>query len=279
MISWPASIEITGADSEALAEVAPSLAPGSRVNVTHLANETSQQRLAAVRAVLQCGLTPVAHLAARRFEDQGQLAHYLEGLAALGAQREVFVIAGDPERSLGPYSDALDLLQGTNLARHGIESVGISGYPEGHPHISAEELWASLAQKVAYLAEQGLQASISTQMNFDAHRVAEWIRHLRERGISVPIRVGVPGPAGVKRLLSFAKRFGIASSAGIARKYGFSLTNLMSTAGPDRFVAQLDSALREFSAGDVSLHFYTFGGLRATAEWINAQAISADRLL
>jgi methylenetetrahydrofolate reductase (NADPH) len=78
----------------------------------------------------------------------------------------------------------------------------------------------------------------------------------------------VPGPAGIKRLLSFAARFGVASSAGIAKKYGLSLTNLMGTAGPDKFIKRLAKKLDPAKHGVVKLHFYTFGGLTATSEWI-----------
>jgi methylenetetrahydrofolate reductase (NADPH) len=95
-----------------------------------------------------------------------------------------------------------------------------------------------------------------------------WIRDVRRRGIQTQIRIGTPGPAGVKRLLGFARRFGIGANAMIVKKYGFSLTNLMGTAGPDRFVSDLSALLAEEPvAGDVRLHFYTFGGLLATSEW------------
>ena len=65
----------------------------------------------------------------------------------------------------------------------------------------------------------------------------------------------------------------------IVKKYGFSLTNLMGTAGPDKFVTDLSALLAETApvtaaegattpaAGPVKLHFYTFGGLLATSEW------------
>ena len=56
--------------------------------------------------------------------------------------------------------------------------------------------------------------------------------------------------------------------AGIARKYGFSITNLMSTAGPDRFILALAAAYDPQRHGEVKLHFYTFGGLKATSEWL-----------
>ena len=100
-----------------------------------------------------------------------------------------------------------------------------------------------------------------------------WIEAVRDRGIDSTIRVGTPGPAGIKRLLGFARRFGVGANAMIVKKYGFSLTNLMGTAGPDRFVTDLSALLAETAptsrcrtahdpaAGPVKLHFYTFGGL------------------
>ena len=55
------------------------------------------------------------------------------------------------------------------------------------------------------------------------------------------------------------------------RKYGLSLGNLIGTAGPDRFVATLEAALTP-DHGPVRLHFYPFGGLVRTLDWIDAYA-------
>jgi len=141
-----------------------------------------------------------------------------------------------------------------------VKAVSISGYPEGLPDIPTDVLWGALPQKAASLREQGLDGTIITQFGFDTEPVIKWISDVRERGIDYPIRVGVPGPAGVKRLLGYACRFGLASSAGIVQKYGFSLSDLLGTAGPDRFVIDLASRLDGAGLGTVKLHFYTFGG-------------------
>src|SRR5690606_1774838 len=108
---------------------------------------------------------------------------------------------------------------------------------------------------------------IVTQFGFDPAAAISWIERVRGLGIQLPIRVGVPGPAGVKRLLTYAARFGVSTTAGIARKYGRSLTNLLITAGPDKFISELAKGLDPSIHGVVRLHFYTFGGPRATAEW------------
>ena len=54
---------------------------------------------------------------------------------------------------------------------------------------------------------------------------------------------------------------------GIVRK---PLTNLLGTAGPDRFLTELAAEHDPGRHGVVKLHFYTFGGLRPTAEWVRS---------
>lgn len=268
------SLEMTGKDIPGLLEAATSIPSETRVNVTYLGNEDLPTRVAASRAVAQNGFTPVPHISARRLQSERELAEFLAALQAAGATDSVFAVAGDPSSPLGPYEDALALIESGMLQRFGVRHVSISGYPEGHPQISDAKLWQALERKIGALSERGLNATILTQFLFDADAAVSWIEAVRARGFDTPVRIGVPGPAGVKRLLSYAKRFGISSSAGIAQKYGFSLTNLLGTAGPDRFITDLASKLDPAVHGQVQLHFYTFGGLAATAGWIRDFTLS-----
>ncbi|WP_327063325.1 methylenetetrahydrofolate reductase [Leifsonia sp. Root112D2] len=209
------------------------------------------------------------HISVRRLASQEILEEFLGALQSDGVVRNVFVVGGDPSTPEGPYSDSLQVIRTGLLQQFGCEHVSISGYPEGHPDISSTLLWEAIESKSAALDVAGLPGTIITQFGFDVDAVITWIEAVRGRGIELPIRIGVPGPAGIKRLISYASRFGVASSAGIAKKYGFSLTNLVGTAGPDRFIRELDRRL-ESSHGEIKLHFYTFGGLRATQEWITS---------
>lgn len=262
------SLEITGKDEAAIAEAAANIPAGTRINVTFLGNEEPGQRVQTARAVLDAGFVPVPHLAARRIKSLEEFEGILRELQEAGVSDHVFFIAGDPATPEGPFADAAALIKAVHLADYGVREVGISGYPEGHPDIPNDVLWASFDEKVAALREQGLGTVVLTQFGFDADAVAECVGEVRAHGYDGLIRVGTPGPAGVKRLLRYASRFGIASSAGIVRKYGFSLTNLMGTAGPDKFIRSLQDAVDANPAlGALALHFYTFGGLNATAQW------------
>ncbi|MFJ8729321.1 methylenetetrahydrofolate reductase [Streptomyces bauhiniae] len=263
-----ASLEMTGKDVPRLEEARASLDGGTRINVTYLAGEDAGMRLAAARAVRERGFVPVPHLSARRLPSSAELERFLAGLAEAGAVRNVFVVGGDPARPEGPYEDALSVIRSGLLQRYGVRHVGICGYPEGHPAIGDDTLWSALTGKAAAIEAAGLAGDVITQFGFDADAVLTWLEALRGRGVHLPVRVGVPGPAGVRRLLGYATRFGVGTGATVARKYGLSLTNLMGTAGPDRFLDDLARGYDPARHGTVKLHFYTFGGLRPTAEWI-----------
>ncbi|BBA96337.1 putative methylenetetrahydrofolate reductase [Actinacidiphila reveromycinica] len=262
------SLEMTGKDVSKLEDAAELIPPGTRINVTFLGNEDLRMRLEAARAVKRLGFRPVPHISARRLGSRADFERFLTGLRDDATGAEVFAVGGDPARPEGPYADSLALIESGLLPGHGVRHVGISGYPEGHPAIPDDVLRAALRDKSAALAAQGLDGGVITQFGFDVDPVLAWVERVRDEGITLPVRIGVPGPAGVRRLMGYAARFGVGTSASIAKKYGLSLTNLMGTAGPDRFLHALADGYDPARHGDVKIHFYTFGGLRATSEWV-----------
>lgn len=270
------SLEMTGKDIAELPEAAARLRPGTRVNVTSLASEDLSLRLAAARAVRDAGLLPVPHIAARRLGDEAELEQMLTALQSEGLSERVFVIGGDPRAPHGPYGSALDVIRSGLLAAHGVREVGIAGYPDGHPDISDEVLWSALHEKIQALHAQGITASITTQFGFDEAPILTWLARVRELGIDCTVRIGIPGPTNVRRLLGFARRFGVASSAGIVRKYGLSMTNLIGSAGPDRLLGDLARGYLARVHGDVRVHLYTFGGLAATTQWMQHPPAADD---
>ncbi|WP_189313545.1 hypothetical protein [Streptomyces brasiliensis] len=90
---------------------------------------------------------------------------------------------------------------------------------------------------------------------------------MRDRDVDLPIRIGLPGPAGVLRLLCDAARFGVGTSAFIARNHGSSPTDLMGTAGPDRSPREPAREYDHGLHGELKVDFHTFGGLHTTAQW------------
>jgi methylenetetrahydrofolate reductase (NADPH) len=262
------SMEMTGKDVTKVENAASVIPLGTRINVTFLENEDLAMRVAAAAAVKRLGFTPVPHISARRLKSQEMLEEFLTGLRDVGATENVFSVGGDPAVPLGPYEDSLALIESGVLQQYGVKHVSIGGYPDGHPDIATDVLWSALEKKAAALSRLDLPGAVITQVDFDVDRVLAWVAEVREHGVELPIRVGVPGPASVKLLLGFAGRLGISTSTTIAKKYGLSVTNLLTKAGPENFIRDLRAGLDPGQHGVVKLHFYTFGGFKTTAEWI-----------
>lgn len=265
------SLEVTARELDALRAAAPLIRPHTQIAVTFLPGEAVEQRVATARLVRELGFEPIVHLSARRLQSEAELDTYLARATAEAGLKRVFVIAGDPSQSQGPFEDSLQLIESGLLEKHGITVVGIGGHPEGHPAVDRDQLWLWMERKLSALRMRGILPLVVTQFAFDDDAVVEWVTALRARGIDVPVRLGVPGPAGIKRLLGFARRCGVGASAGVLRKYGISLGSLLGSAGPDRLVESLERKLGP-DHGRVRLHFYPFGALTASIEWINDYA-------
>ncbi|WP_420142251.1 hypothetical protein [Sphingomonas sp.] len=135
------------------------------------------------------------------------------------------------------------------------------------------ECWAALASKCRSIEERGMSPMIVTQFAFDADVVLRWLEGLRERGLHHQVRIGVPGPAGVATLMRFAARCGVGASTAILAKYGISATKLLGTSRPEEFVDRLAAGLTS-GHGPVRLHFYPFGDIGKTVDWISHYAAS-----
>jgi methylenetetrahydrofolate reductase (NADPH) len=265
------SLEMTAKDIAALRAAAPSIPPITPIAVTFLPGEDAQARIEATVAVRELGFEPMPHFSARRITSAVEFEHYLYAVVARAGVRRCFVVAGDPAEPQGPYSESMALIGSGVFEGAGVQAIGIGGHPEGHPIMSEAQCWAVLDEKVAAIEARGMAPLIVTQFAFDADPVLRWLEALRARGIDAPVRIGIPGPAGIKRLLKFASHCGVGATASVMKKYGVSIANLLGSAGPDRLVDSFAAQLGE-AHGMVRLHFYPFGGLSATVDWINDYA-------
>ena len=105
--------------------------------------------------------------------------------------------------------------------------------------MSSDERWQALERKCQAIEARGMAPLVVTQFAFDADTVLAWLDGLRARGISVPVLVGVPGPASITRLLRYAAMCGVGASASMLARYGISIGRLIGTAGPEVFVDRL----------------------------------------
>ncbi len=261
------SLEVSAKAMPALRAEADRIPRGTGISIPWLASEDDDARLAAVRTVRALGFEPMPHLSARRIRSAASLARFLERAAGDAGVARCLLIAGDLATPAGPFADSASIIQTGLLEHSGIKVVGIGGHPEGHPVMSSDERWQALERKCQSIEARGMAPLIVTQFAFDADAVLAWLEALRARGISVPVLVGVPGPASVSRLLRYAAMCGVGASASMLARYGISIGRLLGTAGPEVFVDCLVKGLTR-AHGQVSPHFFPFGGIAPSLEWV-----------
>src|SRR5271165_5443850 len=152
------------------------------------------------------GYRVVPHLAARSVAGQAHLDGIVVRLKAAGCD-DVFVPGGDAAHPAGPFDSALPLLE--RLAEMGspFRRIGITGYPESHPKIHDDVTIQAMWDKRRYASY------IVSNVCFDAARLGRWIQRIRARGVTLPLYVGLAGPAERSRLLRMAAVAGASESA------------------------------------------------------------------
>lgn len=212
------------------------------------------------------GFDPSAHIAARAVRGQDHLEEIAETLQDAGIE-DIFVPGGDNEEPEGPYDSAYALLTELEELGYEFEAVGITGYPEGHQFIEDATLWEHLEKKEPYADY------VVTQMSFSSEAVLGWTREVRDRGIDVPVYVGVPGVMKYQRLLSISRKIGVGDSLSYLQKTTGVLDFIKQFLGsrgqftPDDFVEGIASYQRDGSIGIDGVHLYTFNQAGDTEEW------------
>ena len=245
-----------------VADALAGLPPGTTVTVTCSPRRGIDPTVALACDLAGRGVRAVPHLAARQVPGPTRLAEILHRLTTSGV-REVFVVGGDAPEPLGPYPDGLALLRGIAATGAALDDIGIPGYPEGHPRIDAETLWATLRDK------QHFATYLVTQLCFDVGAVAAFVRAARNRGITLPVLAGVPGVVDRDRLLRTGLKVGVGQSLRFVRGHRAVARGLLRPGGyrPDALLRGLAEQVAAGRAELSGLHIYTFNDIAPTLRW------------
>ncbi|HTR48488.1 MAG TPA: metFprotein [Verrucomicrobiae bacterium] len=267
------SVEISPTNEKIVASALERLEPGTEVYLTWIPGEDVFRAVAPAGALRKAGLFPMPHIGARHLESAEQLDNLLGQFAAAGVDR-VLLIGGERDKPLGPFDATLQVMQTGLLQKHNIWRAGIGGFPEGHPKISDPVLDEAMVAKMNFGKQNGLQLQIVTQFVFEGEPVAEWLKRLRGLGVDLPARIGLAGPAGIATLTRYAMQCGVGNSIRALTKSS-SFGKLLTERDPEPVIREMmavapDGDPSKQPLGISALHFYTFGGLKKTVEWIAA---------
>ena len=208
----------------------------------------------------ELGHSVTVHVAARGVRDRAHLDALLAGMADAGAD-DLFLVAGDVKEQQGHYASAVELLPIVAEHPQRPTTIGITGYPEDHPFISDEDLEQALRDKCRHADY------VTTQMCFDPDGLRDWVVHHRERGLTLPVVIGMPGKVKRKRLLTMSAQIGVGPSMRFLRKQRGLLSLLSRRSTADRLYDAFAPMLDEPDLKLAGFNYYTFNQLLGTWEW------------
>jgi methylenetetrahydrofolate reductase (NADPH) len=246
--------------------------PGLTVTVTSSPSRGIDATLSVCERLAAHGYRAVPHLAARLVIDDLHLRELLARLEELGL-REVFVIAGDIEQPAGRFEGAAALLCAMAEAGHRIDEIGITGYPESHAFISDETTIQAMFDKAP------LATYIVSQICFSPEVIGSWIRRVRDRGVELPMHIGLPGPIAAAKLLRFSSRIGLGESARFLRRHGTWAGQLLLPRAyrPERLMERLSACLADPDDQVAGLHLFTFNDVERAERWRQERLLQLSR--
>ena len=243
-------------------EQATHIPRGRTISVTASPGKTIETTVDLAIELEGAGLRAIPHLSARMIRDRAHLGTILDRLAGAGIDR-AFVVGGDADEP-GEFLDGLSLLRAMADLGTLPKELGCPCYPQGHPDIPDETLAQALRDKAP------LVQYMTTQLCFDPQAIERFIQDRRSEGITLPVKLGIPGVAEIPKLLSISARIGVKdASKFVLRNYRF-VGQLLRAGGvyrPDALLRKLAPVIADPVANVLGLHVYTFNNVLGTEDW------------
>jgi methylenetetrahydrofolate reductase (NADH) len=241
-------------------ERASALPAGAATTVTASPSHGIEATIELCEGLRAQGHDATPHLAAHMFRDRSHVADLLDRCRSAGIH-SAFVVGGDA-KDRGEIHDGLALIRLMEDLGHPFTSIGVPGYPDGHPSIPDDVLTTSLRDKQVHASY------MTTQMSFDPDAISAWIARMRIAGVTMPVHLGVPGAATMRKLTTVGARIGVMGSVRYLRKHRRLLGHVVKRSfGPDALLGALAPTLADTTADIRALHLFTFNQVEETVAW------------
>jgi len=267
------SIEVMPRTAAKVEDFKATLAPGTRVYVAHIEGTPIEEMVTTAKRLSEDGFDVMPHFPARIIKDETVLLDWINRYQGEAGIDQALLLAGGVDQPHGDFHSSMQLLETGLFDQHGFKRLHFAGHPEGNKDIdpdgSDKNVMNALRWKEDFAKRTDAQMALATQFCFEAQPVIEWADRLKAEGFSLPIHIGVAGPAKLQTMIKFAIACGVGPSLRVLQKRAKDATKLLLPFNPDEFVTDLafhKAANPDFNITHV--HFFPLGGIGKSAEWI-----------
>ena len=274
------SIEVMPRTAEKVEDFREILPAGTRVYIAHIEGTPIEDMVATAKRIAAEGFPVMPHFPARIIKDRATLVDWINRYQGEANVDQALLLAGGVDKPYGDFSDSMQLAESGAFDEADFKRLHFGGHPEGNKDIDPKggdaNVTAALRWKNDFQSRTDADLAIATQFCFEAGPVIEWADKLKADGITLPIHIGVAGPAKLQTLIKFSMACGVGASLRVLQRRAADVTKLVLPFTPEEFLADLarhKAANPDFNITNV--HFFPLGGIKKSAEFTDDFGASA----
>jgi methylenetetrahydrofolate reductase (NADPH) len=266
------SIEVMPRTAEKVENFRDLLPAGTRVYIAHIEGTPIEDMVATAKRLNAGGFKVMPHFPARIIKDRVTLADWITRYQGEADVKQALLLAGGVAQPVGDFDSSMQLMETGLFDAAGFERLHVAGHPEGSrdidPNGGVANVSAALRWKNDFQSRTDAKMAIATQFAFDAGPIIAWADRLKAEGITLPIHIGIAGPAKLQTLIKFAIACGVGPSLKVLQKRAMDVTKLLLPYEPWDVLEALaahKAAHPDFNIEQV--HFFPLGGIKTNATW------------
>jgi len=274
------SLEVMPRTAEKIDDFRAILPLGTRVYIAHIEGTPIADMVATAARLRAEGMEPMPHFPARIIRDRAEAADWVDRYRSEADVCAALMLGGGVATPAGAYDNSMQLLDSGLF--DGFDRLHVAGHPEGNLDIEPagqdRVVMQALRWKQDYARSTGVDMAIVTQFAFEAAPIIAWCDRLRDQGITLPVHLGVAGPAKLQTLIKFAVACGVGPSLKVLQKRAKDVSKLLLPFEPTELVQAL--AAHKAAHPDFAverLHFFPLGGIKTNANWTATHGGAAAR--
>ncbi|MEY8827614.1 methylenetetrahydrofolate reductase [Sedimentitalea sp. XS_ASV28] len=266
------SIEVMPRTAEKVDDFRALLPEGTRVYIAHIEGTPIEDMVATAARLARDGYPVMPHFPARIIRDKATLADWIARYQGEAGVEQALLLAGGVTKPVGEFHSSMQLMESGLFDKAGFKRLHVAGHPEGNrdidPDGGTKNVEEAIAWKQKFSERTDAEMALATQFAFDAAPIIAWADGLRAAGITLPIHIGIAGPAKLQTLIKFAIACGVGPSLKVLQKRAMDVSKLLLPYEPTDVLTDLaahKAANPDFNVTNV--HFFPLGGIKTNASW------------
>ena len=264
------SIEVMPRTAEKVEDFTALLPKGTRVYIAHIEGTPIEDMVATAKRLARDGYPVMPHFPARIIKDKATLERWIALYRGEAGVDQALLLAGGVATPHGDYHSSMQLLE--SGAFDGFKRLHVAGHPEGNKDIDPKggttNVDDALRWKQKFSETTDAEMALATQFAFEAGPIIEWADSLKAAGITIPIHIGIAGPAKLQTMIKFAIACGVGPSLKVLQKRAKDVTKLLLPFEPTEVLTDLAAHKAANPDSNIErVHFFPLGGIKTNANW------------